>query len=589
MEPSTKRIGKYELWELIGRGAMGAVYRAYDPVLGRTVAIKLMTPAIAADAELRDRFHGEARAAGSLQHPNIITVYDFGEADGHLFIAMEYVAGTDLSSIVGERAPLSLDEKIDLALDVLAGLAYAHRAGVIHRDIKPGNIRVSREGKAKIMDFGVARLADADLTKDGVVVGTPNYMAPEQIKGSEVGPAADLFSLGAVLFELLTYRKPFPGDNTHNVLFKVMTEEPPSLGELCPTLPPGIQRTVEKALAKKPEKRYQRAEDMARELEEARRALEGSGNLPTLFLSERESLALRVKVAARRRGFLVGVGGAATMLAAGLLWALAPGKATDIPQVAQLPPPAEDSTVQGGSVDSAPPDPDLLRDTVISLRAAALVQRAEAESLGVPVSLLGPGDSLASHADSLAAEGRFSQAVVTISSATARWRDAVRTFRQQQAEQARARELAARRRSPRTRRPATAPQRPPPKPQRPPETPSEPVLTTTDRAAVDFRVQRLAQALSSREIERLRMAYPGLTSQEEQSWNRFFETARNVDVALSASNLALHGDLIRASVAGTLRYDERDSGRRREVPARFAATFARRSGSWILTSIRSPQ
>ncbi|MGQ0646067.1 MAG: serine/threonine-protein kinase, partial [Gemmatimonadaceae bacterium] len=187
LEPSG-RIAKYEILSLIGEGAMGNVYRAHDPLLNRIVAVKVMNDAIARDGELRDRFMREARAAGSLQHPNVVTVYDFGEFEGHLYIAMEFVAGIDLETIIAERHPLPLHERLRIIVDVLLGLSYAHKHGVVHRDIKPANIRVGDDGRARIMDFGIAHLDSAKLTKTGIMMGTPNYMAPEQVTGEAVTP-----------------------------------------------------------------------------------------------------------------------------------------------------------------------------------------------------------------------------------------------------------------------------------------------------------------------------------------------------------------------------------------------------------------
>src|SRR5918911_5350628 len=167
------QVGKYQIIELIGEGAMGAVYRALDPVLKRPVAIKVMTDALAREPELHDRFLREAQAAGSLQHPNIITIYDFGEVDGHPFIAMELVEGVDLEAILARHEPLTLEAKLDIAIDVLAGLDYAHKHGVVHRDIKPSNIRITKEGRAKIVDFCIAHLSSSNITKTGVMIGTP--------------------------------------------------------------------------------------------------------------------------------------------------------------------------------------------------------------------------------------------------------------------------------------------------------------------------------------------------------------------------------------------------------------------------------
>ena len=200
-----KQLGKYQLTDILGQGAMGVVYRAFDPVLNRYLAIKVMSALIASDEQLRDRFLREAQAAGSLQHPNVVTVYDFGEADEHLFIAMEYIEGVDLAEMIERRDPLSVAAKLDIMIDALNGLAYAHSHGLVHRDIKPANIRVGDDHRAKLMDFGIARMGSAaSMTQTGALLGTPQYMAPEQVTGAELTAAADIFAAGAVLYEFLT-------------------------------------------------------------------------------------------------------------------------------------------------------------------------------------------------------------------------------------------------------------------------------------------------------------------------------------------------------------------------------------------------
>ncbi len=255
---------------------MGVVYRGLDPHLGRYVAIKVMSQGIATDQELRDRFLREARAAGSLQHPNIITIFDFGEAEGSLYIAMEYVEGSDLSQIIDRQDPLPLTGKIDIMVDVLHALDYAHHRGVVHRDVKPANIRVSVDGRAKLMDFGIARLEKSDLTKSGIMIGTPDYMAPEQITGGVISPATDVFAVGAVLYEFLTGRRTFHGETIHEVLYKVVSEQPPPLRDVAKGIPGSLQPILDKALAKDVAQRYASAGLMARELAAVRTALGGA-------------------------------------------------------------------------------------------------------------------------------------------------------------------------------------------------------------------------------------------------------------------------------------------------------------------------
>src|SRR5256886_2345502 len=272
-----RRVGKFELHERIGEGAMGEVWRAYDSVIRRYVAPRLLSGA-GGRADARERLLRGARAAGALQHPNIVPIYDLGEADGQLFIAMELVDGHDLSTLIALSEPLPLERKLDLVIDVLQGLSYAHERGVIHRDIKPSNVRIASDGSVKIMDFGIARLQSADVTGSGAIVGTPTYMAPEQITNGAITPATDVFAVGCLLYELLTYRKPFEGETVHGVLYQVLTTDPKPLRATVPSIPAALERVVSKALIKVPEERYETARQMQSALFAIRAALSGASD-----------------------------------------------------------------------------------------------------------------------------------------------------------------------------------------------------------------------------------------------------------------------------------------------------------------------
>src|SRR3989454_1180408 len=271
-----RRVGKFELHELIGEGAMGAVWKAYDSVIRRYVALKILSSAIGRTQDARARFLREARAAGALQHRNIVTIYDLGEADGQLFIALELVDGRDLSHLIAQQEALTLERKLDIAIEVLQGLSYAHGRGVIHRDIKPSNVRIASDGSVKIMDFGIARLQSADVTGSGAIVGTPTYMAPEQITNGPITPATDIFAVGCLLYELLAYHKPFTGETVHGVLYQVLTTDPKALRTMAPSIPASLERVVGKALNKVPEERYETARQMQSALFSIRAALSGA-------------------------------------------------------------------------------------------------------------------------------------------------------------------------------------------------------------------------------------------------------------------------------------------------------------------------
>jgi predicted Ser/Thr protein kinase/tetratricopeptide (TPR) repeat protein len=265
------KLGRYEVVRELGKGAMGIVYLAKDPLIGRLVALKTIRPAAHADddetKEFQQRFIREAQAAGILNHPAIVTVHDIGQDDGTgvSFIAMEYVEGQNLKEVLQQGRPVSFEQIGDIIAQVAEGLDFAHAKGIVHRDVKPANVILLEGMRAKITDFGIAKIASgvSNLTTTGQFLGTPNYMAPEQIKGAPVDGRSDIFSLGICLYECLTRRKPFGGDSLTSISYKIVHEPFPPLGEINPQIPPGFEEVVAKCLAKDPAKRYQRARDLA--------------------------------------------------------------------------------------------------------------------------------------------------------------------------------------------------------------------------------------------------------------------------------------------------------------------------------------
>ena len=265
---SIQTVGRYEITGELGRGAMGVVYKALDPTIGRTVALKTMRLDVhGLDAqEMVRRFQNEARAAGVLNHPNIVTIYDAGERDGIFYIAMEFIEGTTLHEVLAEKRVLATDEVLQLTRQICRGLDYAHSNGIVHRDIKPANIMITGNGTVKIMDFGIAK-SGGQVTNTGQVLGTPNYMAPEQVKGRQLDGRSDLFSLGVILYEMLTGEKPFVGQNVTTIIYKIVNENPITPRDLDVTVHPGLSAIVTKALAKAPDDRYQTGADLVRDLE----------------------------------------------------------------------------------------------------------------------------------------------------------------------------------------------------------------------------------------------------------------------------------------------------------------------------------
>ena len=254
------KVGKYELLDRIGRGGMGVVYRAKDTVIGRLVAVKMLVSDIDISEEARERFYREARSAGQLAHRNIITIYDFGEEQGRAYIVMELLTGSSLAALLAMPERLPLERQVEIMARMCEGLAFAHARGIVHRDIKPANLFITADGQIKILDFGVARIASSKLTRSGFIVGTPDYMSPEQVMGKVVDQRSDVFSAGAVFYELLSGRRPFHAKKLPVILNNVMTAAPTPLTD--EEAPAALAALVMKSLEKDPDNRYARMVDM---------------------------------------------------------------------------------------------------------------------------------------------------------------------------------------------------------------------------------------------------------------------------------------------------------------------------------------
>jgi len=268
--------GRYRILNRIGSGGMADVYCAEDTHLGRQIALKVLYRRFAQDSEFVERFRREASSAASLQHPCIVNVYDRGEHEGTYYIAMELLAGRTLKQLVGEDAPLTQERAIDLAIQVLQGAGFAHRRGVVHRDFKPHNVIVADDDSVKVTDFGIARMGTSEMTETGSIMGTAQYLSPEQAQGQEVGPASDIYSIGVIVYELLAGRPPFESDTAVAVALRHINDAPPPLRELRPDVHPALDGAVMRALAKDPGERYPTAEDFIASLAEARDKLGGA-------------------------------------------------------------------------------------------------------------------------------------------------------------------------------------------------------------------------------------------------------------------------------------------------------------------------
>jgi serine/threonine-protein kinase len=581
MAEEVKQIGKYEIISVLGEGAMGTVYRAKDSVIGRTVAIKVMNPEIARDKEHRQRFLREAQAAGSLQHPNVVTIYDLGELDGHLFIAMEFLQGNDLEKVMANTEPMKLQSKLDIIVDVLMGLSYAHKNGIVHRDIKPANIRVSDEGKAKIMDFGVAHLASSDMTKTGVAVGTPSYMAPEQITSGKMLPQTDIFAVGAVMYHFLAGTKPFEAPTLQSLFYRIVTEMPKPLAEVRPGLPAALDAIVRKSMAKEPEDRYPTALDMANEIISVRAGLSGNPYASTASLSgfskapDVEDLA---EIGAKKtmppitadnkrswRPIAMGIGAAVILI---LGWVVfGPSKtAPDANQtVAAAPPPPPSSLV----AEANPP--------------TAAVPEAKKE---VAPPAVEPEKKSETPAPPRVPEKKTTKRPEPVPTRVA-------TKPQVTTKEAQRPVVTAVAPSP---APAPAPVIVAPPPAAPvvvapppaavvQKVADPPVPTRSPRDDINSIVAAYARAIESRDVGAVRRAYPGISGDQARGFQQFFGSTRNINVTFSVTGLDVNGNTAEAHLVGTYEYTSSD-GRTQRQPVNFSASFRRDGTEWSLRSVR---
>ena len=615
--PHLNEIGKYQVQDVLGEGAMGVVYRALDPVLNRHVAIKVMSDALAQDMDLRERFLREAQAAGSLQHPHVVTIYDFGEVDGHPFIAMEYVEGVDLEHLLRTNVPLSIDEKLELAIGVLQGLAYAHRKGIIHRDIKPGNIRVDSDGKARIMDFGIAHITSSNMTRTGVMLGTPNYMAPEQIVGHEITARTDIFSVGVLLYELLTNAKPFQGDTLHTVMYKVLSEMPPPLDKVLPGLPPSLNTVVMRALQKDPAQRYASALEMANDLTTIRAALTDAPAAKTLSLrrsietalaTERQarlSVERRTKYALAAAAVLVIlVVGAASLFVHGGSDGSFAARVDSNAAPASVPPSssARPATSSPGTQTGASPESTAVRQTASSQRETAarsdsappapppsktparetVGERAGRRTAGAPVVTQGRTDtspvSAASRPQSQQSKQRQQRAAspprdTTSSGVDQRTvTDSAPTVTRSTAQQP---------------PPVTAPVSASVPPAQPSSTTKTAPLTPPADPAAEIATlaAAYARAIESRDVAALRRLYPEMVPARQQAFKDFFAYTRSLKATLSVSELQVDGTSAEATLTGVYEFVT-NAGREERQPVTFHATLHKAGGSWRFASIR---
>ena len=568
-EPKISSIGKYRIIELVGEGAMGVVYRAIDPILERTVAIKVMNESIARQDDLRKRFLHEAQAAGSLQHPNVVCIYDLGEADGHLFIAMEFVQGVDLEHLIELGEPLSLQAKLDIIIDVLTGLSFAHKRGIVHRDIKPANIRVAEDGRAKIMDFGVAHLASSSMTSTGSILGTPTFMAPEQITEGKTSPATDIFAVGGVLYQILTLMKPFDAPTLQNLFFKIITEKPRSVTELMPNLPPALDRIVSKAMAKEPAARYATALDMANDLTNVRSKLSGPSYPASVSLSASVASAIEqsrqtARIRTRKLAF-VGGGTIAAAAVVAIAWSQLPrsgsaksdlannqttaSASAQVPTASAAPAPTAATTAASQKSGTAAPPPPSAQPTV----------RQEKPS---------PTSRDARTANVVKAQPKPAQTRVAAPPVFVAPPPSVAT-RQETA-------------PPVSPPPVVASQQVvvPPKQELPPAAVSAPTAADLGPA-----VEAFARAIESRDIGTIRREYPGLTSEQLRRFEQFFSGARTINATFKITSVEGSGASAVARLEGAYAFVTIEGVAERQ-PVSFTVMLRPEGKGWHLVSMR---
>lgn len=608
-EGAFRRLHKFELHERIGEGAMGVVWKAYDSVLRRFVALKLLNPSFGRTQELRERFHREARAAAALQHPNIVTVYDLGESDGQLFIAMELVEGRDVSELIAVRAPLPLEHKLDVVIELLQGLGYAHARGVIHRDVKPSNIRIASDGRVKIMDFGIARLQNADRTGSGaVIVGTPTYMAPEQITNGEITPATDVFAVGCLLYELLTYERPFEAETVHGVFYQVLSTTPKALRSVAPSIPAALERVVGKAMAKTPEERYHTADEFRSTLLGLRHALSDPNAVTTERIRFRNpltriSLRLFAPASLRSRFAVLLVLLAVAVLAAYLALSTPTPPVAALPATGTAPPLLSSRPIPGLA-----PRLEVLRDTAYAQRERALAAGAlinNVQSMLTAEGMLIAADRSARANDQVRASTGYSSVaslyrralletdsarvdahrrldhattlVRSVSAAKAKSGLSASLARADSLFTARnyamssiasgAAEQAALAAGARMR--TVTPQ---------PKDPHAAIL----QLLADFE-----RAIQSRKVSNMRVLYPSITAKEVKNWETFFDGVTSVDVMFATDSITIRDPAARGVVHAHFLANHAGSPTPQESQQTLVTSFHHNPGGWRISGILS--
>ncbi len=614
-------LGDYEILTELGRGGMATVFLAHDLALDRKVAIKVLAPALLAMGEgTVERFKREARTAAGLSHPHIIPIYAVKESEHVLYFVMQYVQGRALDLIIRDVGALPIPMVQTILAQVADALSYAHRHGIIHRDIKSANIMLDDEGRALVTDFGIAKVVQAEgLTVTGVTVGTPIYMSPEQCATREVTGASDQYSLGVVAYETLTGQVPFEGDSSMAVMYAHFNQRPRPVTELRPDCPPNLGAGVMRMLEKDPDQRWPSMDDIVAvcgrpslrhddpvrgEMMALAKVAGGAGSrarlkTPTspMVLSKPHPRPAPGLVPRTRPGSAIWWGLGIVAVSATLWWA-APWRAwqrrpapavpiprdtvpaaragpvpTDTVRVRATPAPVVPRPTQPSRARVPAPPPAAAtesaarvvvaqrEDSVVrSLRARALSAMSRAIEAGATPAELARGDSALKGAESLAAQSRLPEAMVQLATAASLWADAERQSRARAARDTQPRVAA--------------------------EQPAAPGAPVDPRPDIQKAIDDYARALESRDVGQVRRAYPGLTSAQQQSWQAFFQSVRNLKAGLTVTAVHPSGLAAEAIVSGVYEYDNATTGRAERRPVTFRAILVVDSTGWHLTTIR---
>ncbi|MCU1381599.1 MAG: protein kinase [Acidobacteria bacterium] len=564
-------IGKYKLVRVIGEGGMGRVYEAMDPVIGRRVAIKTISLNIVADDETRSRFFREAQAAGRLSHPNLITIHDIGDANGTPYIVMEFLEGMDLNHKIRQER-LSYDTKMQIMIDVCEGLAFAHGHDIVHRDIKPANIFITNNGRAKILDFGLARGSVSDVTQTGKVLGTPNYMSPEQIRGDDVDHRSDIFATGVVFYELLCGRKAFEGDSIATTLYKVLETQPRPVHLLDAQLPETLSAVIDRALEKDRSVRFQTSSEMldavlhahGRTTHLERNALHTlpPGIAPVPAPTGAAPAPRRVPAVA---GWAV-AGVAMSALAAFVVLSRRQPDVKPLPPVAQAELAAPAQTAPPAHIQESAPSPTVRAVPTAPSDARAITKPPMSKSSG--------------SADKLSGREGGAVAVPSPTHLTASVPEVEPVIPPTAVVPAAAPETKI------------APPEPPPSPApsiaAAPPAPAPPTSARVEEngtAAVQAVLARYRAALESRDLGALKRVWPALSGRQEEAIRSEFEHSQAIAVALDGIDIRSTG--AGASVTCRRSYVvTTGDGQTLRTATRMFMTLTRRDGAWSIDAIR---